>query len=96
MNKIEELELRITKLESIINHVLFQRNEGWTKLTDAAIELGVCAQTLRRKIAEAKAFPKNSPYKHGVHWRGDKTYQIHVHRWSNVTSFQQEKLDKIS
>jgi len=49
-----------------------------------AKELNVCPQTLRRKILISKTFPERSQFKKGIHWRGEKHYEIHVSKWLNT------------
>lgn len=86
MTKIEELESRIIKLENLLSQVLIADKSGWKKLSEAAKELNVCTQTLRRKILISKTFPERSQFKKGVHWRGDTHYEIHVTKWLNSSS----------
>lgn len=84
MTKLEELESRISKLEKLLSQVLIGNSSGWKKLSEAAKELNVCSQTLRRKILVSKTFPERSQFKKGIHWRGEKHYEIHVSKWLNI------------
>lgn len=80
----QTLEQRVKALEDKLATLL--DDQGWQKLAVAAKNLGCSADTLRRRIKKAKTFPKESPYKKGIHWRKiGGIYQIHLTRWVNVS-----------
>jgi hypothetical protein len=70
-NRVEELENQVKVLFSLISKEA--DSPAFIPTTKAALELGVHPDTLKRHIKYSKAFPKESPYKEGIHW---EEYQI--------------------
>jgi hypothetical protein len=64
-NRVEELENQVKVLFSLIPK---EDSPDFSPTTKAAAVLGLHPDTLKRQIKRSKAFPKESPFKEGVHW----------------------------
>lgn len=89
-NRIEAIERKIAEQQRILDAMTETRQiREFTPLSQAAIALNISNAWLRIKIKDAKAFPKESPYKEGIHWkqvcRGDSyRYLINVREWEKI------------
>ena len=83
MTRFDQLELIIKQLEQRITHLESRLNDSdWCSLSDAAEHLKCNAETIRRKIREAKVNHKIAKFKKGIHWREKgKHYQINLRLW---------------
>jgi predicted DNA-binding transcriptional regulator AlpA len=67
----QALEIRVKELEEQMKALasqVFSQQDKFLPTPQAAKLLGVTRITLIRQIKRAKAFPKESPFKNGVHW----------------------------
>lgn len=96
--KIEALEQDVRALKLKIEQLYKRINvSDFVPASKAAEELGCSTKTLYEHIKHAKAFPKESKYQEGVHWKQRETpsktpgkteptirYFINVTKWSEV------------
>ena len=90
IDRIEAIERAIAEQRRIIDRMIeTQTVREFAPLSQAAVALGLSNEWLRIKIKDAKAFPKESPYKEGIHWkqvqRGDSyRYLINIREWGKL------------
>lgn len=89
-NRIEAIERKIAEQQRILDAMTETREiREFMPLSQAATALNISNEWLRIKIKDAKAFPRESPYKEGIHWkqvrRGDSyRYLINIREWGKI------------
>jgi hypothetical protein len=84
---METTEQRLNRLEGEVSELraLIGASAEWVSVSRASELLGIGSHTLRRRIRDAIAFPRQSPYKRGCHWRYDGgMYQVNWRKWKEV------------
>jgi predicted DNA-binding transcriptional regulator AlpA len=66
INRIEELEREVKLLKTFMEENV--KVSQFLPVSKAALVLGVCTATIYDRIKHAKAFPKESLFKRGIHW----------------------------
>ena len=89
-SRIEAIERIIAEQQRRLDAITENREiREFIPLSHAALILNLSNEWLRIKIKDAKAFPKESPYKEGIHWkqvqRGDSyRYLINLREWGKL------------
>jgi hypothetical protein len=89
-DRLEAIERAIAEQQRIIDLMVEnQEVREFVPLSQAAVALSLSNEWLRIKIKDAKAFPRESPYKEGIHWkqvqRGDSyRYLINIREWGKL------------
>lgn len=90
MERIEALERTVAKQSQMLQKMeQVQKFEEFVPISTATQLLSRSATSLRQKINEARAFPKESPYKEGIHWKKNSCgtkyrYLINVREWGKL------------
>ena len=90
IDRIEAIERKIAQQQQILDKITeLQDISDFIPVSEAATVLRLTGVWLRTKIREAKAFPGESPYKEGIHWkqvqRGDSfRYLINIREWGKL------------
>lgn len=94
--RVATLERTIARQQELIERIIaVSKVEGFVPASKAAVALNLNVATIRERIKHAKAFPKESPYKEGIHWKQVNTtpnfgkepsyrYLVNISEWSQV------------
>jgi len=88
--RVEALERIVATQSQILQKIQqIQTIEDFVPISIAVRSLNVSASSLRQKINDARAFPKESPYKEGIHWKRNSCgknyrYLINIREWGRI------------
>lgn len=96
--RVAALERMIAQQQEILNKMIAISDiDNFVNTSKASKALGISVATIRDRIKHAKAFPKESKYKQGIHWKQVETtartdgkdpgyrYLINISEWEKVS-----------
>ncbi|MEG3437671.1 hypothetical protein V0288_11125 [Pannus brasiliensis CCIBt3594] len=96
--RISTLEQKIARQDKTIARILATvKLKEFVPVAQAAETFNISVATLRDRIKHAKAFPKESPYKEGIHWKQVQTtaradgkepsyrYYVNIEEWEKIS-----------
>jgi hypothetical protein len=96
--RVTALERVIAQQQELLNKIIAISDiENFVNTSKASKALGISVVTIRDRIKHAKAFPKESKYKQGIHWKQVQTtaradgkepsyrYLVNISEWEKVS-----------